>query len=89
MMAFLPLVVDRRRNDNDVMHPFQMDTLAKQRWDELVTLSAAARHNARRRARAGAPRRHRISGLLGLLVGRSVRRTPRGDCGPGKVATLP
>jgi hypothetical protein len=78
-LAFLPLVRDRSPNDNDVMHPFQMDTLAKQRWDELVTQSSAARHNARRRKQARRERTNRFSGLLALLGRRPVGRTPRRD----------
>jgi hypothetical protein len=89
MLAFLPLVPADGGNDNGVMHPFQMDTLAKQRWDELVTLSSAARHNAKRRKRARRRHINRFSGLLGLLVRRAVRRTPGRDCGTGQVATLP
>lgn len=71
------------------MHPFQMDTLAKQRWDELVMQSSAARHNARRRKRRARDRKNRFSGLLSLVVGRSVRRAPRRDGRTCEVATLP
>jgi hypothetical protein len=88
-MAFLPLVLGTPRNDNGVMHPFQMDTLAKQRWDELVTQGSAARHNNRRRQQAGIDRRRRLSGLLHLVIRRPVGRTPRRDRGACEVATLP
>ena len=71
------------------MHPFQMDTLAKQRWDELVMQSAAARRNARRRQQARRVFTNRFSGLLPLLVRRAVGRTPRRDGRTCEVATLP
>ena len=74
------------------MHPFQMDTLAKQRWNELVTQSSAARHNARRRKPRLRPGRiergARFSGLLSLVVGRAVGRAPRRDGRTCEVATL-
>jgi hypothetical protein len=72
------------------MHPFQMDTLAKQRWDELVMQGSAARHNARRRKQqAQRDRTNRFSGLLSLVVGRAVGRAPRRDGRTCEVATLP
>ena len=89
MLALLPLVRDPSGNDNGVMHPFQMDTLAKQRWDELVMHGSAARHNARRRRQARIDRRNRFSGLLSILVGRSMGRAPRRDGRTCEVATLP
>jgi len=88
-MAFLPLAPTRTRNDNGVMHPFQMDTLAKQRWDELVMQGSAARHNTRRRRQARISRRNRFSRLLGLVVGRPMGWTPRRDRRACEVATLP
>ena len=54
------------------MHPTQMDTLARQRWDELVAHGAAARANRRhRRELLGRGR----SALFGLIR-RPVRRAP-------------
>ncbi|MEY2476446.1 MAG: hypothetical protein QOG87_1761 [Actinomycetota bacterium] len=88
-MAFLPLAPTRTRNDNGVMHPFQMDTLAKQRWDELVMQGSATRHNTRRRRRARINRRNRFSRLLGLVVGRPMGWAPRRDRRTCEVATLP
>ena len=67
------------------MHPTQMDTLARQRWDELVAHGAAARANAsRRRALLGGWR----SALFGL-VRRPVRRSPGRERRARQVATLP
>jgi hypothetical protein len=39
------------------MHPFQMETMAQQRWDELVSVGAAARHNRRAQPRSSVKRR--------------------------------
>jgi hypothetical protein len=89
MLAFLPLVLRAPRNDNGVMHPFQMDTLAKQRWDELVTQGSAARHNACRRRQSGIEHRRRLSALLRLVLRRPVGRTPGRDRGACEVLTLP
>ena len=67
------------------MHPTQMDTLARQRWDELVAHGAAARANRKaRRALLGRTR----SALFGL-VRRPVRRSPGRQGGTRQVATLP
>ena len=85
-MAFLPLVGRRPENHTAVMHPFQIDTLAKQRWDELVAAGAAARHNRKRRQ---AQVRRARSALFGLLARRPMGRTPGRDGRPRKVATLP
>lgn len=67
------------------MHPIQMDTLARQRWDELVAHGAAARRNRQhRRELLGRGR----SVLFGL-VRRPVRRAPGRQGGTRQVATLP
>ena len=71
------------------MHPIQMETLAQQRWDELVAQGAAARANHTRRRAARARSVGPVSALVGLLARRPVGRAPGRKRRAGQVATLP